>query len=606
MYRCGVASAPGGGDRPTSAWGSAGGLWPFRRPAPVDMLRANAGAAAGTTTLRNAMPESSSEGRHRELSLDPAVASLPQDLQRLLRVVAMAANEARTVRGALQSCLDTVCAFTGWPLGHGFLREEDGEDFFSAGVWHVEPEDGFPRFRECTGETVLRVGQGLIGRVAASSAAVVTEDVEASEDFVRAECGGELESYGAVLVPLVAAGQPAGVLEFYYPPELIPQPELLRALSMIGTQVGRVVERERAEQALRLSEAMFAGIINISSDAIVSVDADQRIITFNRGAETIFGYTASEAMGQPLDILIPERYRPDHRAHVEAFGRGPVAARRMGERGQIIGRRKSGETFQADASISRLEVGGRRIYTAVLRDVTERVRAEQELARSNAELEQFAYVASHDLQEPLRMVASYTQLLARRYGDKLDDDAREFIAFAVDGVTRMQALINDLLAFSRVGTRGEAPERTDTAAIVDRVLLNLGPAIEEGGAAVTRDELPVVYADPGQLNQVFQNLIANALKFRQPDEPPRVHVSARRDAGEWIFSVSDNGIGISPEFADRIFVLFQRLHSRSEYPGTGIGLAICKKVVERHGGRIWVESEPGRGTTFLFTIPDHP
>jgi hypothetical protein len=203
------------------------------------------------------------------------------------------------------------------------------------------------------------------------------------------------------------------------------------------------------------------------------------------------------------------------------------------------------------------------------------------------------------------MVASYTQLLARRYGDKLDDDAREFIAFAVDGVTRMQALINDLLTFSRVGTRGEAPEPTDTNAVVDRVLISVGPAIEEAGAMVTRDDLPTIFADAGQINQLFQNLIANALKFRRTNETPRVHISARRGSEEWIFSVADNGIGIAPEYAERIFVLFQRLHSRAEYPGTGIGLSICKKIVERHGGRIWLESEPGNGTTFHFSIPDH-
>ena len=168
----------------------------------------------------------------------------------------------------------------------------------------------------------------------------------------------------------------------------------------------------------------------------------------------------------------------------------------------------------------------------------------------------------------------------------------------------MQALINDLLAFSRVGTRGDNPEPTDIAALVDRVLVNLGPAVEDAGARVTRDDLPIVTVDAGQMNQVFQNLIANAMKFRRPDSPAEVHISARREPGEWIFSVADNGIGIASEFADRIFVLFQRLHSRAEYPGTGIGLSICKKIVERHGGRIWLESEPGKGTTFLFTIPD--
>ncbi|HEX6068322.1 MAG TPA: ATP-binding protein [Longimicrobiaceae bacterium] len=549
--------------------------------------------------------DSSPDRFDRRLTFDPAVSSLPPHLQRLLRIVAMAANEAQSVREAFAHCLETVCAYTGWPLGHAFLREREGDVYRSAGVWQVEEAGSFSHLRDALERMAPRLGERLIGEVAAGAELRFVPDIGAHPDMAGCH-EGELDGYSAVFVPVPAAGQPAAVLDFYFPGAEEPQPELLRVLRMIGSQVGRVVERERAEEALRLSEAMFAGIITISSDAIVSVDAEQRIISFNQGAETIFEYTAEEAIGQHLDILIPERYRPDHRHHVEDFGAGPVAARRMGERGQIVGRRKSGEVFQADASISKLEVAGRRIYTAVLRDVTERVRAEQELARSNAELEQFAYVASHDLQEPLRMVASYTQLLARRYSDKLDDDAREFIAFAVDGVTRMQALINDLLTFSRVGTRGETPEPTDTGAIVDRVLVNLGPAIEDAGASVTRDPLPTVIVDAGQFNQVFQNLIANALKFRKPNEPSRVHISARRGAGEWIFSVADNGIGIAPEFADRIFVLFQRLHSRAEYPGTGIGLSICKKVVERHGGRIWLESEPGQGTTFLFTVPDRP
>lgn len=200
------------------------------------------------------------------------------------------------------------------------------------------------------------------------------------------------------------------------------------------------------------------------------------------------------------------------------------------------------------------------------------------------------------------MVASYTQLLARRYGDKLDDDAREFIDFAVDGARRMQALINDLLAYSRVGTRGAEFAPTDCNAVVDQVVADLGAAIEDERAVVTRGDLPTVLADATQLQQLLQNLIANAIKFHG-ERPPRVAVTAERRASEWLFSVRDNGIGIDPEYADRIFVIFQRLHSRAEYPGTGIGLAICKKIVERHGGRIWMESTPGEGTTFCFTLP---
>lgn len=225
-----------------------------------------------------------------------------------------------------------------------------------------------------------------------------------------------------------------------------------------------------------------------------------------------------------------------------------------------------------------------------------------ELARSNADLQQFAYVASHDLQEPLRMIASYTQLLAKRYKGKLDADADDFIGYAVEGATRMQRLINDLLAYSRVTTQGKVFERVDCGQILEDVLSNLRLAVEESQAVVTHDALPVVTADGGQLGQLFQNLIGNAVKFHGA-EPPKVHVSAELRSNEWRFSVRDNGIGLDLRYAERIFVIFQRLHNREEYPGTGIGLALCKKIVERHGGRIWVESESGRGATFYFTLP---
>lgn len=225
----------------------------------------------------------------------------------------------------------------------------------------------------------------------------------------------------------------------------------------------------------------------------------------------------------------------------------------------------------------------------------------EELRRSNEELKQFAYIASHDLQEPLRMIASYLQLIERRYKGKLDKDADEFIAFAVDGASRLQNMIIGLLAYSRVGTKGKPFEEINCSEVLGDAISNLKIAIEESGALVTADRLPVIKADAGQLIQVFQNLMANAIKFRLED-PPRIHVSAVQKETEWVFSVRDNGIGIAPEYKDRIFNIFQRLHGK-EYPGVGIGLSLCRRIVERHGGRIWFESETGKGTTFYFTIP---
>lgn len=225
-----------------------------------------------------------------------------------------------------------------------------------------------------------------------------------------------------------------------------------------------------------------------------------------------------------------------------------------------------------------------------------------ELARSNRDLEQFAYVASHDLQEPLRMVAMYTQLLAERYQGRLDENAEKYIHYIVDGALRMQTLVRDLLAFSRVGRQGAPLQSVDCNAVVAIALQNLQAAIQDSGARIEYSQLPTLIADSSQLTQLFQNLIGNAIKFRGA-EPPQIRVSAEKRDKDWLFSVTDNGIGIAPQHAELVFVIFKRLHTQAEYPGSGIGLAICKKIVEQRGGRIWVESEPGRGSAFKFTLP---
>lgn len=244
------------------------------------------------------------------------------------------------------------------------------------------------------------------------------------------------------------------------------------------------------------------------------------------------------------------------------------------------------------------------------REIDERLDAERELrektdalARSNADLEQFAYVASHDLQEPLRMVSSYVQLFEKRFAGQVDEQADKYIRYAVEGAKRMQALIAGLLEYSRVGRLDEPIGTVDTNAALDQALSNLRSAIEESHARITRGPLPALTGNAGRIAQVFQNLIGNALKFRHRGQPATAHVSALPKGTEWVFTVEDNGIGIDSQYLDRIFVIFQRLHTRAEYPGTGIGLSICKKVVERHGGRIWVESRVGEGSKFHFTLP---
>jgi PAS domain S-box-containing protein len=371
-----------------------------------------------------------------------------------------------------------------------------------------------------------------------------------------------------------------------------------------------IAQRSRADEALRASEVKFRGILESAPDAMVIADARGRIALVNAETERLFGYRRDELVGQTVEILVPERFRGRHSHHRQGYAAHP-RTRPMDEALDLRGLRKDATEFPAEISLSPLESAEGILVTSAIRDISVRRKAEahllkkmEELKRSNEELAQFAYIASHDLQEPLRMVASYTQLLSKRYKGKLDSDADEFISFAVDGASRMQRLIQDLLAYSRAGTNGQALREISSEDALKEALTNLQATMEENGAVVTHDSLPAITTDATQLAQVFQNLVGNAIKYRGP-EVPRVHVSATTNGGnEWIFSVRDNGLGIDPQYFERIFILFQRLHGRKEFKGTGIGLAICKKIVERLGGRIWVESQPEKGSTFYFALPE--
>jgi PAS domain S-box-containing protein len=359
-----------------------------------------------------------------------------------------------------------------------------------------------------------------------------------------------------------------------------------------------------------LKRSQCRELLEAVPDAMVMVNLAGKIVLLNVQAERKFGYRRDELLGQPVGNIIPEGFAERLIADAQ---RSPeeALAQQIGAGLELTGRRKDGSSFPIEIMLSPLESAEGILITAAIRDISLRKQAEanllrkiEELKHSNEELDQFAYIASHDLQEPLRMVASYTQLLSRRYKGKLDADADQFIAFAVDGASRMQRLILDLLTFSRVGTNGRKLLETSSEDALQQALSNLRGAIEESGALVTHDPIPSVLADETQLTQLFQNLIGNGIKYQNPGVP-RIHISAVRNGNKrWTFSVEDNGLGIAPQHFDRIFDMFQRLHKREEFPGTGIGLAICKKIVDRHGGTISVASQLGQGSTFSFALAE--
>jgi PAS domain S-box-containing protein len=374
-----------------------------------------------------------------------------------------------------------------------------------------------------------------------------------------------------------------------------------QAYEQLNTQMQ---ERKRAEDALRESEDRYRDLVEYSQYLICTHDLQGQILSVNQEGTRLLGYNKKDLLNKNIQDLLGSKFRDEFAMYLDTIQKYRVA------KGLMRIRTATGEDRILEYhNTLRTEGVTSPVVRAIAHDITERKGVEkalkkktEELARSNADLEQFAYVASHDLQEPLRTVTSYVQLLARRYQGKLDSDADEFIGFAADGAIRMWKLINDLLAYSRVGTQGKELSPTDSEAILAQAVDDLKVAIEENDALVTHDPLPVVMADRPQFGQLFQNLIGNAIKFRG-NEPPRVHVSASRNGNGWTFSVRDNGIGIAEEYSERIFIIFQRLHTRQEYAGTGIGLAICKKIVERHGGRIWVKSKVGKGATFYFILP---
>ena len=365
-----------------------------------------------------------------------------------------------------------------------------------------------------------------------------------------------------------------------------------------------ITERKKTEEKLKLASLYNRSLIEASVDPLVTIGPTGKITDVNNSTEVATGFSRKELIGTDFSDYFtdPKKARDGYK---QVFHQGIVrdyALEIKNKTGGIIPVLYNASVYKDDSN----KVIG---VFASARDITELKEAEEalnlrleELTRSNTELEQFAYISSHDLQEPLRMIASYLQLLERKYKGKLDVKADKYIKFSVDGATRMQNLIDDLLDFSRVTTQAQEFEPTDLESIYKEVISNLEVSIKENKATISHESLPVVMVDKTQIVQVFQNLINNAIKFRSENKP-KINISVKKEDDHWLFAVKDNGIGIDPKHSDRIFEVFKRLHKKRDYPGTGIGLAICKKIIERHGGRIWVESEFGKGSIFYFTLP---
>ena len=381
-------------------------------------------------------------------------------------------------------------------------------------------------------------------------------------------------------------------------------------LKVIQCNIRDISDRKRLEKNLHKEEARYKTVVATASDGIVTINSAGRIIDWNQSAERIFGYSAKEAIGRPVTLLIPSRFHDHHRRGMKRVLTG--GGRHLnGKVAEMTGRRKDTQEVPLEMSLAEWNDENHSYFTGIIRDITNRKMIEREmqvktleLTKANIELEQFAYVASHDLREPLRMVNSFLTLLERRNPD-LDVESKEFLAFAKDGAVRMDGLVLALLELSRIGRINCEFGVIPSADAVAEAISNLQVQIQESNCSVeVMDTMPMVTGNHDELVRLFQNLVANAIKYRHPDRQPVIRVNCDHCPDGWQFAVEDNGIGIAHEYFERIFWIFQRLHTREKYEGTGIGLAICKKIVEFHGGHIWVESDPGQGSIFRFTIPE--
>jgi PAS domain S-box-containing protein len=535
-------------------------------------------------------------------------------VNRILRVHSK--NDQALMRAHGESdYLEAACRIVVEDCGHamvwvGFAEDDEAEMVRPAA--QAGFEEGYLETLRITWADTER-GRGPTGTAIRTHQPSMCRNMQTDPGFAPWREEAIKRGYGSSLaLPLLADGKAFGALTIYSSqPDGFSNDELTLLADLAGDLAYGITElrlraaKERAEEALRQSEERYRGLVELSPEAVL-VNRNDRIVLVNPAGLQLFGASSGE---QLLGKSFFELFHADY----HALKRERIGKMLAGHRTPVLEEkivRLDGIAVDVEVAGAPVTDQGERAVLLLVRDITERKRAEAalqqtaaELERSNRDLEQFAYVASHDLQEPLRAVGGYVKLLQHRFPDKLDAKSRGYIAGAFEGATRMERLITDLLAFSRIGTRGGNFVHADLDAVLPQALGNLQAGIESARATITHDSLPTLCVDATQMMQLFQNLIGNALKF-QGESPPRIHVGAQRQDGRWLFFVRDNGIGIEPQYFEKIFKVFQRLHTRTDYPGTGIGLAICKKIVERHGGTIWVESQLEQGSTFYFTIPE--
>ncbi|HET7463632.1 MAG TPA: ATP-binding protein [Longimicrobium sp.] len=530
----------------------------------------------------------------------------------LMQRVSAAANRAGSLHEVLREALDLTCDYTGWPVGHVFVRGLEGE-LVSSGIWRLADPERFEPLRRATESLPLGGGGTLPALAAGGGAPVWIDDVQRHPGFARAEAAARAGVRGAVSWPIRAGGEVVAVAEFFSARPEHADPELMELLGYLGTQLGLVVEREQMLERLRESEGRLFQILEALPTAVVVRDADGEVYYSNRAARELVGRDPDRRVqaggaGPSYPLFVTGTDQPYPAARL------PITRAYAGHSAWVddLELRSAGRRVPLRAGAAPIVGAGGRVEYVVgsFVDLSERVEMEtalrehaRELERSNRELEEFAYVASHDLQEPLRKIRAFGDRLRDRLGAAIDPDAADYLARMQAAAGRMQALIRDLLHYSRVGRARAHPEPVQLAEVLGEVLADLEPLLRDTGGRVEAGPLATVCADPTHVRQLLQNLVANALKFHRPGEPPRVTVRAAGGDGAVRLTVEDDGIGFEPGHAERIFLPFQRLHGRAEYEGTGMGLAICRRIAEAAGGSIRAEGRPGRGATFTVTLP---